>query len=49
MHFVMIKKKNKKNWVITIIDYAKNKLFCMYKLKIYAPQGLNEWEVYAAY
>ena len=41
------------DWVITLIDRAdafrKKELYWMYKLKTYAPYGLNEREVYEAF
>ena len=44
------------DWVITLIDSAetlkelrKKELYWMYKLKTYAPYGLNERDVYEAF
>ena len=44
------------DWIITLIDRAdtlkelrKKELYWMYKLKTYAPYGLNEREVYEAF
>ena len=48
--------KGKEDWVITLIDSAETlkelrtkELYWMYRLKTYAPYGLNERNVYEAF
>ena len=55
-HYCMESRTGIKGWVITLIDredtlkeLRKKELYWMYKLKTYAPYGLNEREVYQAF
>ena len=54
-HYCSDRHNGIQDWVITLIDSAdtlkelrKKELYWMYKLKTYAPYGLNERDVYEA-
>ena len=55
-HYYSDRHNGIQDWVITLIDSAdtltelrKKELYWMYKLKAYAPYGLNERNVYEAF
>ena len=55
-HYCSDRHNGIRDWVITLIDSAdtlkelrKKKLYWIYKLKTYAPYGLNESDVYEAF
>ena len=55
-HYYSDRHNGIQDWVITLIDSAdtlkmlrKKELYWMYKLKTYAPYGLNERDVYEAF
>ena len=55
-HYCSDKHNGIEDWVITLIDSAntltelrRNELYWMYKLKTYAPYGLDERDVYEAF
>ena len=55
-HYCSDRHNDREDWVITLIDSAgtlkelgRKELHWMYKLKTYAPYGLNERDVYEAF
>ena len=55
-HYYSDRHNGIQDWVITLIDSAdtlkelrKKELYWMYKLKTYAPYGLNERDVYEVF